>query len=563
VHRRLTGLLVLLATFLPADAALAGDPIMPLGDVRAGMQCTGYSVVRGTDVSAFDVEVLDVVDSGADGPYLLVRASGPAVDETGIGPGFSGSPIYCPGADGVARNAGAISASLGQYGGKVVLATPIEAILGTPPEPPRAAASSRLRGRVRPLATPLVASGLSGPVARALEREGAKAGRQVLAAPAGPLGSFAAPPLRPGSAMAASYASGDLHLGAVGTVAYVDGNRVWGFGHPFESAGTRSLMLQDAYVFRVIDNPNPENGGSYKLAAPGRTVGTLTADEVSAVAGVLGRMPATVPVKVRVADLDRGGRKELSVDVADETEVGSPTGANLPFVAPLAVLQGATSVLRSIPPRSTIRYCTRISVRELEEPLRYCNRAVDAAGIGGQYDEEFGAAGVPAYDLLSALLLIEQHERAPLHVTGVEVDASVTREPRLLELVSVSAPRRVRAGRRITLRLRVRPARGRTRTIRVPWRVPSGARRGTRSLVIRASDTRDASGSFGAIVEEMDGGPEGSGNVPLEEITSAVEALDAGYDGLQARFAGRVRHLYRDPEWRIEGRASVRLRVRR
>ena len=46
--------------------------------------------------------------------------------------------------------------------------------------------------------------------------------------------------------MSVGYSSGDLAVGAVGTVAYVDGDRVWGFGHPFENSGLRALLLQDA-----------------------------------------------------------------------------------------------------------------------------------------------------------------------------------------------------------------------------------------------------------------------------------------------------------------------------
>ncbi|MGH2948100.1 MAG: hypothetical protein ACRDPC_17910, partial [Solirubrobacteraceae bacterium] len=132
---RLLATATLAACLLPAAPAAAGDPIMPLGEVRSGMQCTGYSVIRGTEVSSFDVEVIDVVDGEpeSDGPRILVEASGPAVDETGIGPGFSGSPIYCGG-----RNIGAISESIGEFGGKVVLATPIESMLANPVDAPRA-----------------------------------------------------------------------------------------------------------------------------------------------------------------------------------------------------------------------------------------------------------------------------------------------------------------------------------------------------------------------------------------------------------------------------------------
>src|SRR5690349_19940767 len=123
--------LTVVALVLPAATAVAGDPIIPLSDVRAGMQCKGYSVVQGTTISSSGVEILEVVygDASGQGPRLLIRVSGPAVDGTGVGPGFAGSPLCCPDGQGGQRNAGALSESLGEYGGDVVLATPIEAIL--------------------------------------------------------------------------------------------------------------------------------------------------------------------------------------------------------------------------------------------------------------------------------------------------------------------------------------------------------------------------------------------------------------------------------------------------
>ncbi len=132
------------ALLVPAAPALAGDPTMPLWQVQAGMRCTGYSVIQGTAISSFDVEVLDVAAGEASGVgNILVQVSGPAVDATGVGPGFSGSPIYCPDAAGMSRNIGAISQSVNEYGGKIVLATSIEAILGTPVDVPARAGSNR------------------------------------------------------------------------------------------------------------------------------------------------------------------------------------------------------------------------------------------------------------------------------------------------------------------------------------------------------------------------------------------------------------------------------------
>ena len=68
-----------------------------------------------------------------------MRASGPAVDATGIAEGFSGSPVMCLDANGVRRNIGAISQSVGEYGNHVVLVTPIEEMLRDVPPPPVAA----------------------------------------------------------------------------------------------------------------------------------------------------------------------------------------------------------------------------------------------------------------------------------------------------------------------------------------------------------------------------------------------------------------------------------------
>src|SRR5688500_15334629 len=126
------------ALLVPADPAHAGDPIMPLWQVNAGMQCTGYSVIQGTAISSFNVRVLDVAagEATSGGGRILFEVSGPAVDATGLGPGFSGSPIYCPDEAGTQRAIGAIAESINEYGGKVALATPIEAIIGTPVDVP-------------------------------------------------------------------------------------------------------------------------------------------------------------------------------------------------------------------------------------------------------------------------------------------------------------------------------------------------------------------------------------------------------------------------------------------
>src|SRR3954470_6242303 len=399
------------ALLVPAAPAFAaGDPIMPLGQVHAGMRCTGYSVVRGTDISSFEVDVLDVAGGEAEtaGGKILIEVSGPAVDGTGVGPGCSGSQIYCPDGAGVNRVIGAISESVNAYGGKEALATPIESILATPvdvPGKPSAAAtkaklSARMRAALasaRPMVSPLTVSGLSSPVAQQLEAAAAKAGRTVLAVPPGPLGTLPAQTLRPGSAVAVGYSDGDVRTSAVGTVVYVDGDKVWLFGHSLDGVGRRALLLQDAYVFQVINNPLQVGtaASTYKLAASGHDLGTVSSDGLSAVAGRTGVLPHTVPVHVIARDLDGNALTAVDTAAADEAAVDLPSGGSwTSFVAPLAVAQATAAVLGSMPSRLPGAMCARVTLAELKQPLRFCNRYVSLAG--GQSED--GSSGNAVVD---------------------------------------------------------------------------------------------------------------------------------------------------------------------
>src|SRR3954454_22402610 len=315
------------ALLVPAAPALAGDPTMPLSQVHGGMQCTGRSVIQGTTISTFDVTVLDVAAGEAAGiGNILVAVSGAAVDATGIGPGFSGSPIYCPDGQGTQRVIGAISQSVNEYGGKIALATSIDAILGTPIDVPARPASARMKAaiaRAKPITAPLSVSGLNAPLANALTKAAAKAGRTVLAVPAGPLGAFPVQTLRPGSAVAVGYSTGDVRTSAAGTVVYVDGDKVWLFGHSLDGVGRRALLLQDAYVFQVINNPLQVGtaAATYKLAASGHDLGTVTSDGLNAVAGRTGALPHTVPIHVIARDLDGNTSSTVNTAAADEAAV--------------------------------------------------------------------------------------------------------------------------------------------------------------------------------------------------------------------------------------------------
>jgi hypothetical protein len=568
----------LAALLLAAPAAPAAEPVMPLSEVRAGMQCTARSVVQGTAISTFRADVVDVLTGTGplDDTGILIRVSGPAVDATGVGQGFSGSPVSCPGADGVLRIAGAISQSLADFGGDLVLATPIEAMLGEPVEPPAGARGDALArrtlARARPLRAPLTVGGLAPPLARAVARAGRRAGTVVLAAPGAPRAAFGSEPVQPGSAIGTGRATGDLTLGELGTATYVDGDRVWAFGHSLAAAGRRALFLQSAYVFAVVGNPlGVEGAQTYKLGALGPVAGTLTGDGLHSVAGVLGAGPPAIPLRVLARDGDRGTRRAVGVLVADERAVDLPAGSHLGGVTGIAVADAATRVLGAAPRRQSGRMCARFELRG-QRPLWFCNAYA--------YVDESGLAGLPmAGDLIRAALLVDGFDGAPLPLQSVAVDLTVRRDLRQLFLAGLRGPRAVRRGATVGIRARLRRAGGGTswRTLRV--RVPRSTGKGLRRLVV-AGTPADTNGggsdiAIEAILETLMGESSSPprGPATLAGLRRAFRRIER-FAGVRAAFQradrpvrpARVRRtgavVLRDPAERISGAASLRLRVR-
>jgi hypothetical protein len=103
---------------------------------------------------------------------------------------------------------------------------------------------------------------------------------------------------------------GDLELGATGTVTHVDGSRVYAFGHPFLNLGPTSMAMTQAQVFTVI----PSLDTSMKIATLGPSIGTMTQDRATAVAGIIGAKAPTLEVNVTLRS-ERAPERKLRFEV--------------------------------------------------------------------------------------------------------------------------------------------------------------------------------------------------------------------------------------------------------
>jgi hypothetical protein len=313
----------LAAAARPAASAVA---LMPVSDIRPGQHASVRTVFAGDSIETFDADIVGVLAGGrAGGDIILARATSPRVVASGIAAGMSGSPVYVDG-----RLVGALALGWPFSKEPIFGITPIAEMLAVldHPEGPAGDLSSGPAGvgvALRPsayrelawpgdtlaaaatppapgmlpsaLPIPLSAGGLSG---RALElARPLFEGTGLLLTPGGHAAPSAKPPapIVPGSPIAVDVLRGDLNFSAIGTVTYVDGDRLLIFGHPFFQAGDVRMPLSTAHIVGIL----PSLYDSFKLGVPGTPIGVATQDRRTAVGGHLGGsaplMPFTVVVR--------------------------------------------------------------------------------------------------------------------------------------------------------------------------------------------------------------------------------------------------------------------------
>src|SRR5579863_9225919 len=105
----------------------AGKPqILPLADVKPGMQATAWTVFAGSTPEPVPVEIIGVWKN-AMGPrqHVIMAKMGGKAERTGVAGGMSGSPVYVDG-----KLIGAVALRLSQFSPDAICGiTPIESML--------------------------------------------------------------------------------------------------------------------------------------------------------------------------------------------------------------------------------------------------------------------------------------------------------------------------------------------------------------------------------------------------------------------------------------------------
>jgi hypothetical protein len=207
--------------------------------------------------------------------------------------------------------------------------------------------------------------------------------------------------------------------------------------------------------------------------------------------------------------------------------------------------------------------CLRITFRERpNDPARLCNRylsstilAPDAGPLGN------AVAFSAALDTLDAITLIEAYEGKTPHVAKVGANIDMRRGEQLAFLRRIKAPKRVKPGQKVRLKVTMQRVRdgNLTRTYRV--RIPGGVKPGRRTLkLIGFEQSSPDEELLDLLLGDEEGEEPANGPARLGDLIDEIEALGR-WDGVRLGVQGHKKRAFKDDDLVITGRAQTRVRV--
>jgi hypothetical protein len=459
-----------------AASLCAQTGIFPLKDIRAGMKGVGKTVFSGSRIDEFEVEVLGVLDNiGPKQALILARLTGGPLAQTGVLQGMSGSPVYIGG-----RLVGAVAMGFAFSKEPIAGIRPIEDMLRVEGAPGSTRGAARLRpwdGRLSALvppredvlaagermvdiATPVSFGGFTratiehfAPQLRSLglePRQGMSGGGRM-----GPAMGDASK-LEPGSMISVQLLSGDLSIGADGTLTYIDGKRIYAFGHRFLSVGSTDLPFARSEVLTLL----PNLSSSFKISAAREWMGSITQDRSVAVAGELGRRAATIPVSISV--VDRGA--DAATPASYQFRIVNDRVLS-PFLVQMAVFTAIDATERTTG-ESSFSVNGEVEFENGSAPIKLNNMYSGDFGLAAQVSL---ATAVPVAYVMQSGFPALQPKRVALNIESYP-------RKRQLQIDEVWSNRReARPGETIELTVMLTGESGIELTRKVSYRVPVGA----------------------------------------------------------------------------------------
>jgi SpoIVB peptidase S55 len=457
----------------------AQSAFIPLKDIKPGMRGIGKTVFSGDRIEEFQVEILGVLDNiGPKQSLILARLSGGPLEKTGVLQGMSGSPVYIDG-----KLAGAVALAFPFAKDPIAGVRPIEEMVrvadagrGAPvnqaahhevslaslvankdltgllPAPEASLGGSKLIDIATPVSFAGFTSATLGQFAPQLRALGLEPVQGLSAG--GPANPRMGDPslLKPGSMISVDLMTGDMSIGADGTITYIDGNRIYAFGHRFLAVGSTALPFARSEVLTLL----PELSTSFKISQPREMMGAILEDRNTAVAGELGRAAAMAPVEITVS---RAGKRLESYTMQM---------VNDRFLAPLlmqmAVFSSIDATERTVGVGS-FRITGEVEFQGSVAPLK----------VNNIYSADTGSALIASLSTAIPVAYVLQGGFESLQLKRVALDIESFDAKKQLQIADVFAERReVHAGEKVELTTVLSGENGAELLRRTEFQVPPG-----------------------------------------------------------------------------------------
>lgn len=288
--------------------------LMPLEDVRPGMEGEWRTVITGTTPQTFPLRVIGIAENfvGPNQPVIICEAIDAENILSGPVAGMSGSPVFIEG-----KLVGAYA-----YGytwpkeQAIIGVTPIHKMLPVLEDTGGEMAASatanpywksvlpQSRERLndfqtvlQPLPAPLIASGISGRTLEAFRETLDELGLEVMSGPGGSASGELPGEIEAGSAVSAVLMRGDFNFAATGTVTHVNGDQLLAFGHPFFQWGSVDMPLAQAEILTVVRSMP----SSFKLSNLGANFGRVYQDRLTGIAAEIGQTSEMTDYRISIS----------------------------------------------------------------------------------------------------------------------------------------------------------------------------------------------------------------------------------------------------------------------
>ncbi len=441
-------------------AAAANVPLMPVRDLRVGMQGIGKTVISGDTIEDFNVEILGVTGNESTGYNIFVRLYGDLIEKTGgVAQGMSGSPVYVDG-----RLVGAVAFGKTFNDPHYCFLTPIGKMLPLLDEP------RELPVDWIPKGTALMAGGFTEYGLEYLQQKLEPFG--LTAVGAGGVGASSDKALEPGSSVGVALMQGDMNLGALGTVTWTDDSgKLLAFGHAFMQRGSSNFFMNKVWVLGVV--PNLQS--SYKVGTLGAAIGSFTQDRASGIGGAIGKQPGSIPMFVTVNDSGRGRADSMRVRLVEDEQL-------LPSIVDAAVVNTVSKTVDRNGGGTAKLHFTITGVDSKKAML-----TIDRENM--YYSTDSLLKNLDA-ELTEAVTILMRNKFEPVQIYGINVEAEVSDAVQVAEIVSVHAAKgKVKPGEKVAVDVTMKPYRGEEFTQTVQFKVPKDHPGGKLALNVRGGSS--------------------------------------------------------------------------